>query len=255
MKNVLLLNLACVLIAVGCDADSESSAKPEFLRLENGGLVQLSVADEADEAGAAEAISLRGGQSTPAPKPTKPWEPGSGYFVVDRNHPETRSWYNDCYTEEEVEAAQNAPDPFGLVVEIVADGASKTRSFFHVVTKVPESPVFIDTDGEPITVGKRLAVPGETTFKFQGLYVDCTDSEPNVTDLRQWGIDAVLSDTSQCQEFWDLGQNRFRQWYWSEHSCTGEDCDDPWVQEISAPDGCVQTGLNVYKRIPSPFED
>ncbi len=229
------------LAAGACAVDTEEDALPTFVKQADGRLALVVEHPPAE-------LSATETQLEPLAlaSATQPWEPGSGFYEYDENDPESREYYSNC-------ESPGGNLPFDYVIQVVSDASTGTRDSFLVATSLPPAPFLHDVDGEEFYVGKRLFSGVEEKFAFESSYVDCSWPEPNVLDLRPWGIDAVVEQNAECHEYWDYGQDRYRELYHRTNSCEGADCGSDFITTQIGSLPCAEGGMGAFKRIPSPF--
>lgn len=243
MKSPLVLGLATTisLTAAACAVDSGDDSLPTLITQADGRLGLVTEHAPTDLITAEVPMAPRALAAA-----TQPWEPGSGFFEFDPEDPESREYYSDC-------TALEGNAPWDYAIQVISDATTSTRDSFLVATSLPPAPFLHDIDGEEIYIGKRLAANIEQKFGFQSSYVDCSWPAPNVLDLRPWGIDAVIEQNAECHEYWDYGQDRFREIYHRTTGCEGADCDGDFVTSQIGTLPCSEGGMSAFKRIPAPF--
>lgn len=243
-------NLFCAAIlavvsvgAVGCDegqAVEGRADQPSFVKLGRG----FGFAGKRAEGDAASEVRERKGSFLPPKTTTKPHEPGGGYFDIDENDPENKTYFSTCAPYE---------DDLGIktITEVVVDPATKELKTYALVTAIPDWIELYNNEGEIVQVGDRLNLMSACTYNSS--YADCEESEDVIELTFMPDLDAKIVIKTDSQQYWDYGQNRFRELGTFEQRCEGTDCDDPYVLDMFGdPVDCWEIGMTVNVRVPEP---
>jgi len=220
--------------ATGCDEEQGELAD---VRLVHGTHVAASRAASDSAPAAVE----RKAPLEPSKSPTKPWEPGNGYFdLVD-----SETYYDSCPPD-------NAAPGFEYVVEVEVDPNNKELNTYSIYTAFPDGVQVFDEHGDPIELGERATE--DVGCEYNGLYAECPRKD-SVLDLSFFNpaLDARVKFSTKRHQLWQFGQDGYHVLETLTRTCEGENCDDPFVAAVVGdPVECNRLKRNEYDRVPAP---